>query len=194
MTTRPCRPKKILDIDIPHPRDYSVLTTKPFREFMDGFVLVPGACHGAWWYDPLVARLTGEGHTARAITLAGLEDEPRLDRLIPILDTHVEQTARLVTEVAAAVQTDSRGLGALVGTQLRGLGHHPVADQMPDRIRARLRGIPSCRVGCTERALIDPMADPLWLAVAAGILNGATTAYLPGSDARSRAVQCSVKT
>ncbi len=35
MTTRPCRPKKILDIDIPHPRDYSVLTTRRFREFMD---------------------------------------------------------------------------------------------------------------------------------------------------------------
>ena len=35
MTTRPCKPKKILDIDIPHPRDYSVLTTERFREFMD---------------------------------------------------------------------------------------------------------------------------------------------------------------
>jgi NitT/TauT family transport system ATP-binding protein len=35
MTTRPCRPKKILDIDIPHPRDYGVLTTKRFREFME---------------------------------------------------------------------------------------------------------------------------------------------------------------
>jgi NitT/TauT family transport system ATP-binding protein len=35
MTTRPCRPKKILDIDIPHPRDYSVLTTKRFRELME---------------------------------------------------------------------------------------------------------------------------------------------------------------
>jgi NitT/TauT family transport system ATP-binding protein len=35
MTSRPCRPKKILDIDIPHPRDYGVLTTKRFREFMD---------------------------------------------------------------------------------------------------------------------------------------------------------------
>jgi NitT/TauT family transport system ATP-binding protein len=35
MTTRPCKPKKILDIDIPHPRDYSVLTAKRFREFMD---------------------------------------------------------------------------------------------------------------------------------------------------------------
>jgi NitT/TauT family transport system ATP-binding protein len=35
MTTRPCKPKKILDIDITHPRDYNVLTTKRFREFMD---------------------------------------------------------------------------------------------------------------------------------------------------------------
>jgi NitT/TauT family transport system ATP-binding protein len=35
MTTRPCRRKKILDIDIPHPRDYGVLTTKRFREFME---------------------------------------------------------------------------------------------------------------------------------------------------------------
>ena len=32
MTTRPCHPKKILEIDIPHPRDYSVLTSNRFRE------------------------------------------------------------------------------------------------------------------------------------------------------------------
>ena len=35
MTTRPCKPKKILDVDIPHPRDYSVLTAPRFRELMD---------------------------------------------------------------------------------------------------------------------------------------------------------------
>lgn len=35
MTTRPCKPKKILDVDIPHPRDYSVLTSPRFRELMD---------------------------------------------------------------------------------------------------------------------------------------------------------------
>jgi NitT/TauT family transport system ATP-binding protein len=35
MTTRPCRPKKILTIDIPHPRDYNVLTSKRFREYLD---------------------------------------------------------------------------------------------------------------------------------------------------------------
>jgi len=35
MTTRPCKPKKILGVDIPHPRDYSVLTSRRFRELME---------------------------------------------------------------------------------------------------------------------------------------------------------------
>jgi len=32
MTSRPCRPKQIFEIDIPHPRDYGVLTSPRFRE------------------------------------------------------------------------------------------------------------------------------------------------------------------
>jgi NitT/TauT family transport system ATP-binding protein len=35
MTSRPCKPKKILDVDIPHPRDYGVLTSARFRELME---------------------------------------------------------------------------------------------------------------------------------------------------------------
>ncbi len=35
MTTRPCKPKKELEVDIPHPRDYNVLTSKRFRELME---------------------------------------------------------------------------------------------------------------------------------------------------------------
>ena len=35
MTTRPCKPKKILDVDIPHPRDYGVLTSRRFRELIE---------------------------------------------------------------------------------------------------------------------------------------------------------------
>src|SRR5690349_8876625 len=35
MTTRPCRPKKILEVDIPHPRNYSVLTSPRFRALME---------------------------------------------------------------------------------------------------------------------------------------------------------------
>src|SRR3954471_8104135 len=35
MTTRPCKPKKILTVDIPHPRTYSVLTSPRFRSLME---------------------------------------------------------------------------------------------------------------------------------------------------------------
>lgn len=34
MTTRPCRPKKILTVDIPHPRHHGVLTSSRFRDLM----------------------------------------------------------------------------------------------------------------------------------------------------------------
>jgi NitT/TauT family transport system ATP-binding protein len=34
MTTRPCRPKRILEVDISHPRDYGVLTSRRFRELV----------------------------------------------------------------------------------------------------------------------------------------------------------------
>lgn len=40
MTSRPCRPKKILEVDIPHPRDYGVLTSTRFRQLMDETVEV----------------------------------------------------------------------------------------------------------------------------------------------------------
>ncbi len=32
MTARPCRPKRIIDINIPYPRNYTVLTSPRFRE------------------------------------------------------------------------------------------------------------------------------------------------------------------
>jgi len=35
MTTRPCKPKKILTVDIPYPRSYSVVTEKRFRDLME---------------------------------------------------------------------------------------------------------------------------------------------------------------
>jgi len=35
MTTRPCKPKKVLNVDIPHPRDYSVVTSKRYRELIE---------------------------------------------------------------------------------------------------------------------------------------------------------------
>ncbi|HLY57361.1 MAG TPA: ABC transporter ATP-binding protein [Stellaceae bacterium] len=34
MTSRPCRPKKLLEVDIPHPRDYAVVTSRRYRELV----------------------------------------------------------------------------------------------------------------------------------------------------------------
>lgn len=34
-TARPCRAKKIINVAIPHPREYSVVTSKAFRELME---------------------------------------------------------------------------------------------------------------------------------------------------------------
>ena len=35
MTSRPCKPKKVLTVDIPYPRSYSVVTDQRFRDLME---------------------------------------------------------------------------------------------------------------------------------------------------------------
>jgi thioesterase domain-containing protein len=90
------------------------------------FILVPGACHGGWWYDALAQRLDQDGHFAVSLTLAGLEDEPRLNQLIT-LTSHVDQ-------VAAAVP--SGGDVVLVGHSYAGSVITGVADRLTERIAA----------------------------------------------------------
>ncbi len=34
MTSRPCRPKQVFTVEIPHPRDYSVVTSRRFRDWV----------------------------------------------------------------------------------------------------------------------------------------------------------------
>ena len=93
---------------------------------MSTVVLVPGACHGGWWYQPLVARIEQSEHAARAVTLAGLEDEPQLNKLIT-LRTHIDQVA---DEIPAG------GDVVLVGHSYAGSVITGVADRLPTRIAA----------------------------------------------------------
>lgn len=90
------------------------------------FLLVPGACHGGWWYEPLGRRLEKDGHVAIPITLAGLEDEPQLDQLIT-LASHIGE---VVAEVPVA------GPVALIGHSYAGSVITAVADRLPERIAA----------------------------------------------------------
>ena len=99
---------------------------------MTTFVLVPGACHGGWWYEPLVARLESEGHTAVGVTLAGLEQTPELHQPIT-LERHVDQTADLVTTLASGPDPGRSGV-VLVGHSYAGSVITAVADRMPDQV------------------------------------------------------------
>lgn len=100
---------------------------------MTTYVLIPGACHGGWWYDELGERLQSKGHLTRAITPAGLEDVPRLDRLIN-LDTHIEQAAAAVTEMTGDGASHERAV--LVGHSYAGSVITGVADRIPERVKA----------------------------------------------------------
>ncbi|MEV6488325.1 alpha/beta fold hydrolase [Actinoplanes sp. NPDC051633] len=95
---------------------------------MSRFVLVPGAWHGGWWYEPVVDALSADGHQAVAVTPAGLGPDDDLTKDVVNLDTHVAQVA---AEVLAG-----DGPATLVGHSYGGMVITAVADRMPERIRA----------------------------------------------------------
>jgi pimeloyl-ACP methyl ester carboxylesterase len=95
------------------------------------FLLIPGACHGGWWYDPLVAALAGRGHEARAVTLSGLDPAGPQPPPVPItLDDHVDDATAALREVAPPDEL------VLVGHSYGGTVITAVADRFPDRVSA----------------------------------------------------------
>jgi pimeloyl-ACP methyl ester carboxylesterase len=98
---------------------------------MTTFVLVPGACHGGWWFQPVVDRLTELGHTARAVTLSGLGRHDDLTRMREInLDVHIsEATSAIVAHQdyeGAVLVCHSYGGAVITGA----------ADRLPTYVRA----------------------------------------------------------
>lgn len=87
-------------------------------------VLVPGACHGAWWYAPVVVELEAAGHAALAVTLPGLCE--RADETGATLSSHV---ADLTATVAAL-----DGPVVLVGHSYGGMVIAGVADALPEEV------------------------------------------------------------
>src|SRR4051794_829120 len=65
------------------------------------YILVPGAWHGGWWYEPVVTELTARGHRAVAVTLAGLCPDDDLTRTVVTLDTHVAQVVDQLRRLSA---------------------------------------------------------------------------------------------
>ncbi|MEV0275619.1 alpha/beta hydrolase [Streptomyces sp. NPDC050610] len=93
------------------------------------FVLVPGAWHGGWWFQPLARRLREHGHEAYAVTLTGLGERSHLLGGSVNLDTHIE-------DVVALLRNEEIDNAVLVGHSYAGMVISGAADRVPGRVAA----------------------------------------------------------
>ncbi|MGV0838271.1 alpha/beta fold hydrolase [Mycolicibacterium thermoresistibile] len=96
---------------------------------MTTFVLVPGACHGAWWYDDLAERLRRHGHRVLAICPTGVGERAHLLHAGVNLQTHITD---VVAELCARRVRDA----VLVGHSYGGMVITGAADRAADRVDA----------------------------------------------------------
>lgn len=96
---------------------------------MSTYVLVPGACHGAWWYDGLDDDLRVRGHRVFAVTPAGVGERAHLRHSGINLDTHID-------EVVALLDIHRSEPAVLVGHSYGGMVITGVADRIPEKVDA----------------------------------------------------------
>jgi len=95
---------------------------------MARFVLVHGAFHGAWCWEPLVAELAGRGHAVATLDLPGAGDDPT-----PAAEVTLDGYARRICDVLAGEPEPV----VLVGHSMGGMAITQAAARCPERI-ARL--------------------------------------------------------
>ncbi|MFD8983345.1 alpha/beta fold hydrolase [Streptomyces sp. NPDC059564] len=94
---------------------------------MTTFVLVPGAWHGAWTFEPLARQLRAHGHQAFPLTLTGVGDRRHLISSSVNLDTHIEDVVNLLADQQV---TDA----VLVGHSYGGMVITGAADRAAGRV------------------------------------------------------------
>src|SRR5215203_1442441 len=95
---------------------------------MATFVLVPGAWHGGWWFDPLARRLRRHGHEAYPLTLTGVGDRNYLLTDSVNLDN--------IQDLANVLEAERIEDAVLVGHSYGGMVITGVADRVPERVDA----------------------------------------------------------
>src|SRR3954471_9062409 len=92
---------------------------------MARFVLVHGAFHGAWCWEPLVGALSGTGHTVTTLDLPGHGDDPT-----PVADVTLDAYARKI----CATLAEQPEPVVLVGHSMGGVAITQAAARCPERI------------------------------------------------------------
>jgi pimeloyl-ACP methyl ester carboxylesterase len=94
---------------------------------MTTYVLVPGACHGAWCFDDLAEALRAQGHRVLAVTLTGIAERAHLLHAGVNLETHV-------ADVLAELAVHRVENAVLVGHSYGGMVITAVADRLPQQV------------------------------------------------------------
>ena len=96
---------------------------------MTTYVLVPGACHGAWCFDDLAEGLRAQGHRVLAVTLTGVAERAHLLHAGVNLETHIADALAVlaVHDVSDAV---------LVGHSYGGMVTTALADRAPQQVNS----------------------------------------------------------
>jgi len=96
---------------------------------MTTYVLVPGACHGAWCFDDLAEGLRAQGHRVLTVTLTGIAERAHLLHAGVNLETHV-------ADVVAELAVHDIGDAVLVGHSYGGMVITAVADHVPRQVNS----------------------------------------------------------
>ncbi|AJT63457.1 hypothetical protein T261_1772 [Streptomyces lydicus] len=91
------------------------------------FILIPGACHGGWYFEPLAKELRRHGYAAHCVTLSGIGDRAHELTGSVNLDTHVQ-------DVVDLMEHEGIEKTVLVGHSYAGMVVRGAADRVPERI------------------------------------------------------------
>lgn len=95
---------------------------------MSTFILIPGAWHGAWYFEPIAETLRSHGHTALPVTLTGLGDPARPRTATTNLDTHIQ-------DVVTLLESEDIHDAVLVGHSYSGMVITGAVARAPGRVR-----------------------------------------------------------
>jgi pimeloyl-ACP methyl ester carboxylesterase len=93
------------------------------------YLLVPGACHGSWYFNRLADQLRDRGHRVVSLTLTGVSERQHLMHPAVNLDTHVEDVVR-------AMRAEQVEHAMLVGHCYGGMVVTGAADRVPELVDA----------------------------------------------------------
>jgi pimeloyl-ACP methyl ester carboxylesterase len=107
---------------------------------MTTYVLVPGACHGAWCFDGLTESLRAQGHRVLPVSLTGIAERAHLLHAGVNLRAHLLHAgANLemhIADVLAELAVHEVDDAVLVGHSYGGMVITAVADRVPQQVNS----------------------------------------------------------